>query len=43
MEDHEKLEFKEEKGEGCPVCNQPLINQEGCKICGNCGWSACEI
>jgi ribonucleoside-diphosphate reductase alpha chain len=31
----------EVKGEKCPLCNQPLIYQEGCLKC-QCGYSKCE-
>lgn len=41
-----KLGPSEEKSvsedeELCPVCQTPLLQQEGCKICPNCGWSVC--
>lgn len=29
-------------GEECPECQQALTFQEGCKICKNCGYSACK-
>ncbi|MFN3787268.1 adenosylcobalamin-dependent ribonucleoside-diphosphate reductase [Sulfurihydrogenibium azorense] len=29
--------------EKCPQCGTPLIVKEGCKICPNCGWSACSL
>jgi hypothetical protein len=25
----------------CPECNSPVVFQEGCKHCMNCGWSVC--
>jgi ribonucleoside-diphosphate reductase alpha chain len=25
----------------CPSCNSKLVFENGCKICKNCGWSAC--
>jgi ribonucleoside-diphosphate reductase alpha chain len=25
----------------CPVCNGPIVYQEGCSSCLNCGWSVC--
>lgn len=25
----------------CPVCGTPLLQQEGCRLCPNCGWSVC--
>ncbi|MGC9003896.1 MAG: adenosylcobalamin-dependent ribonucleoside-diphosphate reductase [bacterium] len=31
----------QEDEELCPVCQTPLLQQEGCKICPNCGWSLC--
>jgi len=31
------------KGEDCPICGSPILYQEGCKRCPNCGWSACLI
>lgn len=27
--------------EVCPVCGSQLIQQEGCKLCPNCGWGVC--
>jgi ribonucleoside-diphosphate reductase alpha chain len=41
-----KLGPSEEKSvsedeELCPICQTPLLQQEGCKICPNCGWSVC--
>lgn len=27
--------------ERCPVCGSTLLQQEGCKLCPNCGWSVC--
>lgn len=37
---------KEEKPEVenktvCPECGEPLVFEEGCNICKNCGWSKC--
>ena len=30
-------------GEGCEECgNDELIRENGCKICKNCGWTACS-
>jgi len=26
----------------CPECGSPLIHQEGCNICPNCGFTKCE-
>ncbi len=26
----------------CPSCGGKLIFQEGCKMCRECGWGACE-
>ena len=26
----------------CPICGTPLIYNEGCLHCPNCGWSACS-
>lgn len=26
----------------CPQCGEPLIFEEGCNICKNCGWSKCS-
>lgn len=28
-------------GADCPQCKGSLIRQEGCKVCKDCGWSAC--
>ena len=25
----------------CPECGEPLVFEEGCNICKNCGWSKC--
>jgi ribonucleotide reductase alpha subunit len=25
----------------CPDCRGPIVFEEGCKKCHNCGWSAC--
>lgn len=25
----------------CPVCKSPFLNEGGCVICKNCGWSKC--
>jgi len=31
-----------EHGEACPDCSHsPMIRQEGCLVCPNCGWSKC--
>lgn len=27
--------------EFCPSCHKPLVNQEGCNTCFNCGWTKC--
>ncbi len=35
--------LKERKSVGtCPECGAPLVEEEGCKKCYVCGWSACE-
>ncbi len=26
----------------CPECGEPLVFEEGCNICKNCGWSKCH-
>lgn len=26
----------------CPVCQSPLVRQEGCTKCSNCGWGLCS-
>lgn len=26
----------------CPDCGEPLVFEEGCNICKNCGWSKCH-
>jgi ribonucleoside-diphosphate reductase alpha chain len=26
----------------CPKCGAELINEGGCNICKNCGWSKCD-
>lgn len=26
----------------CPKCNEPLVQEGGCIICKNCGWSKCD-
>lgn len=26
----------------CPECGEPLVFEEGCNICKNCGWSKCS-
>jgi len=26
----------------CPSCGAPLIFQEGCMTCQQCGWGACD-
>ncbi len=26
----------------CPSCGGKLVFQEGCKMCLQCGWGACE-
>jgi ribonucleoside-diphosphate reductase alpha chain len=31
----------DEDGEKCPECGGKIIMQDGCKKCGNCGWSKC--
>jgi len=30
-----------EAGESCPVCGQPVVVGPRCRVCRNCGWSAC--
>lgn len=32
----------EELDEKCPKCGSKLHRENGCKICKNCGWSACN-
>jgi ribonucleoside-diphosphate reductase alpha chain len=27
--------------EACPECGGAVVEQEGCVLCHNCGWSAC--
>ena len=27
----------------CPVCGSPIVKEEGCKHCTNCGWSTCTV
>jgi len=29
--------------ERCPACGEPVIKEEGCKHCPNCGWSTCTL
>lgn len=29
--------------EKCPVCGAPIVKEEGCKHCTNCGWSTCSL
>lgn len=29
--------------ERCPVCGSPIVKEEGCKHCTNCGWSTCSL
>lgn len=29
--------------EKCPVCGSPVVKEEGCKHCTNCGWSTCTV
>ncbi|MDI3473805.1 MAG: ribonucleoside-diphosphate reductase alpha chain, partial [Candidatus Woesearchaeota archaeon] len=29
--------------ERCPVCGSKLTSESGCKVCHNCGWSACTV
>ena len=31
----------EETGEKCPDCGGKIINENGCRHCSDCGWSAC--
>jgi ribonucleoside-diphosphate reductase alpha chain len=31
------------KGNLCPVCGEPLVVEEGCSHCINCGWSTCSL
>lgn len=31
-----------ETNELCPDCNTPLVNEGGCSICKNCGYSKCN-
>lgn len=26
----------------CPECGEPIVFEEGCNICKNCGWSKCH-
>ena len=26
----------------CPECGEPLVFEEGCNICKNCGYSKCS-
>jgi ribonucleoside-diphosphate reductase alpha chain len=33
---------KEETGDKCPECGEPLINEGGCIHCPSCGWSKCS-
>ena len=35
-----KKEIKKSKNR-CPECGSPLTFSEGCKMCPDCGWSAC--
>lgn len=32
---------KEVAGQVCPTCGEPLVYQEGCMACKNCGYSRC--
>lgn len=32
----------ENGGDACPVCNQPLVREDGCVHCPSCGYGRCE-
>ena len=46
LEMHKELlgEKKEEKNNGprCPKCNEPMIHNNGCIECKNCGYTKCD-
>ncbi|MBC7327900.1 adenosylcobalamin-dependent ribonucleoside-diphosphate reductase [bacterium] len=37
----QEVRVGDDNEELCPVCKTPLIRQEGCKLCPNCGWGVC--
>lgn len=37
MSEEEKI-----KSGVCPVCEAPIVFQEGCMNCAHCGWGACD-
>lgn len=36
----DKIKDDEER---CPLCGSKLTSESGCKVCHNCGWSACTV
>lgn len=43
IEEYEGEEVKhKESVHLCPSCGEELINEGGCNICKNCGWSKCD-
>ena len=39
---NKKIKTVEDGSAKCPKCGEPLINEGGCNICKNCGWSRCD-
>ena len=36
------METNNGSGEVCPECGTPLVNENGCRHCPKCGYSACS-
>ena len=36
------MESTDDSGEVCPECGTPLVNENGCRHCPKCGYSACS-
>ncbi len=50
FQEHERMEHETEEGSVqapigpvgvCPDCGNPMVFEEGCKVCKNCGYSTC--
>lgn len=33
--------YSKDTDDRCPSCGEKLVRENGCKICKNCGWTAC--
>lgn len=43
MEDYDEMYYRSLAEGLCPKCGAELVNEGGCSMCPECGWSACDL